>query len=169
VACLCAGIRYLPSRRGRCRCGLPLRWHSLFAFAARALPLWLAFALAFAICLRGAGVAVVCLPLRWHSLFAFAARALPLCVCLCAGIRYLPSRRGRCRCVFAFALAFAMRLRGAGVAPVRGGTYFSLQRQRKVGKRKPLTPSVLVSSHGPSTSPHFTRQRPAHVRCQRFQ
>ncbi|CAG9197163.1 hypothetical protein PSAB6_180064 [Paraburkholderia sabiae] len=24
------------------------------------------------------------------------------------------------------------------VAPVRGGTYFSLQRQRKVGKRKPL-------------------------------
>ena len=26
------------------------------------------------------------------------------------------------------------------VAPVRGSTYFSLQRQRKVGKRKPLTP-----------------------------
>ncbi|MEM5435695.1 hypothetical protein [Paraburkholderia diazotrophica] len=32
---------------------------------------------------------------------------------------------------------------GAGVAPVRGGTYFSLQRQRKVGKRKPLTPLML--------------------------
>jgi len=27
---------------------------------------------------------------------------------------------------------------------VRGGTYFSLQRQRKVGKRKPLAPSVLT-------------------------
>jgi hypothetical protein len=33
---------------------------------------------------------------------------------------------------------------GASVAPVRGGTYFSLQRQRKVGKRKPLTPSRLT-------------------------
>jgi hypothetical protein len=32
----------------------------------------------------------------------------------------------------------------AGDAPVRGGTYFSLQRQRKVGKRKPLTPLMLV-------------------------
>jgi hypothetical protein len=34
--------------------------------------------------------------------------------------------------------------RGASVAPVRGGTYFSLQRQRKVGKRKPLTPNRLT-------------------------
>ncbi|SIT50568.1 hypothetical protein BN2476_850001 [Paraburkholderia piptadeniae] len=45
-----------------------------------------------------------------------------------------------------FALLFAGirdAPRGAGVAPVRGGTYFSLQRQRKVGKRKPLTPPVL--------------------------
>ncbi|CAG9235387.1 hypothetical protein PSAB6_620025 [Paraburkholderia sabiae] len=41
-------------------------------------------------------------------------------------------------------LASAWRLGGAGVAPVRGGTYFSLQRQRKVGKRKPLTPPILV-------------------------
>ncbi|CAD6560480.1 hypothetical protein LMG24235_06945 [Paraburkholderia sabiae] len=31
-----------------------------------------------------------------------------------------------------------IRIRTSGVAPVRGGTYFSLQRQRKVGKRKPL-------------------------------
>ncbi|WP_336599832.1 hypothetical protein, partial [Paraburkholderia bengalensis] len=43
-------------------------------------------------------------------------------------------------CACCFARASALRLRGAGVAPVRGGTYFSLQRQRKAGKRKPLTP-----------------------------
>jgi hypothetical protein len=30
------------------------------------------------------------------------------------------------------------------VAPVRGGTYFSLPPQRKVGKRKRLTPPILV-------------------------
>jgi hypothetical protein len=45
-----------------------------------------------------------------------------------------------------FALTFAGirdAPRGASVAPVRGGTYFSLQRQRKVGKRKPLTPPML--------------------------
>jgi hypothetical protein len=34
-----------------------------------------------------------------------------------------------------FSLASAISYRFAGVAPVRGGTYFSLQRQRKVGKR----------------------------------
>ncbi|WP_338019304.1 hypothetical protein [Paraburkholderia tagetis] len=32
--------------------------------------------------------------------------------------------------------------RSASVAPVRGGTYFSLQPQRKVGKRKRLKPPV---------------------------
>jgi hypothetical protein len=32
----------------------------------------------------------------------------------------------------------------SSVAPVRGGTYFSLPPQRKVGKRKRLTPPVLV-------------------------
>jgi general secretion pathway protein K len=43
------------------------------------------------------------------------------------------------------------------VAPVRGGTYFSLQRQRKVGKRKPLTPltfrcpPLFVTGSGPKT------------------
>ena len=36
-----------------------------------------------------------------------------------------------------FSLASANSYRSASVAPVRGGTYFSLQRQRKVGKRKP--------------------------------
>ncbi|WP_223959747.1 hypothetical protein, partial [Paraburkholderia sabiae] len=39
------------------------------------------------------------------------------------------------------------------VAPVRGGTYFSLQRQRKVGKRKPLQTSgaclVRAAAHVP--------------------
>ncbi|CAG9261574.1 hypothetical protein PUN4_390018 [Paraburkholderia unamae] len=37
--------------------------------------------------------------------------------------------------------------RSASVAPVRGGTYFSLQRQRKVGKRKPLKPLVPATVH----------------------
>ncbi|WP_156132411.1 hypothetical protein [Paraburkholderia terrae] len=32
------------------------------------------------------------------------------------------------------------------VAPVRGGTYFSLPPQRKVGKRKRLTPPILISA-----------------------
>jgi hypothetical protein len=42
-----------------------------------------------------------------------------------------------------FSLASALCLRGAGDAPVRGGTYFSLPRQRKVGKRKPLHTAPL--------------------------
>jgi hypothetical protein len=45
---------------------------------------------------------------------------------------------------FAFALASAFCLRASGVAPVRGGTYFSLPPQRKVGKRKRLTPPILI-------------------------
>jgi hypothetical protein len=45
---------------------------------------------------------------------------------------------------FAFLLASALCLRASSVAPVRGGTYFSLPPQRKVGKRKRLTPPVLV-------------------------
>ena len=40
-----------------------------------------------------------------------------------------------------FSLASAISRWFASVAPVRGGTYFSLQRQRKVGKRKPLQTS----------------------------
>jgi hypothetical protein len=43
-----------------------------------------------------------------------------------------------------FALASACCLRASSVAPVRGGTYFSLPPQRKVGKRKRLTPPALV-------------------------
>jgi hypothetical protein len=68
---------------------------------------------------------VVGLSLRWHSRCAFVAYALPF---------------GR----FAFALASALCLRASSVAPVRGGTYFSLPPQRKVGKRKRLTPPVPV-------------------------
>ncbi|OYD77060.1 UNVERIFIED_ORG: hypothetical protein BDU10_2159 [Burkholderia sp. CF145] len=45
--------------------------------------------------------------------------------------------------VFVFALASALCLRASNVAPVRGGTYFSLPPQRKVGKRKRLTPPAL--------------------------
>ncbi|SEI07633.1 hypothetical protein SAMN05192544_101931 [Paraburkholderia hospita] len=40
-------------------------------------------------------------------------------------------------------LASAFCLRASCVAPVRGGTYFSLPPQRKVGKRKRLTPPTL--------------------------
>jgi len=58
-----------------------------------------------------------------------------------------------------YALASALCRLVSCVAPVRGGTYFSLPRQRKVGKRKPLTPSVLTVTHGPPTSPCFTPQR----------
>jgi hypothetical protein len=47
-------------------------------------------------------------------------------------------------CLLWFSLASAFCLRASGVAPVRGGTYFSLPPQRKVGKRKRLTPPVLV-------------------------
>jgi hypothetical protein len=43
-----------------------------------------------------------------------------------------------------FALASAFCFRASCVAPVRGGTYFSLPPQRKVGKRKRLTPPALV-------------------------
>jgi hypothetical protein len=55
--------------------------------------------------------------------------------CLFAGIRVL---------AFVFSLASALCRRASSVAPVRGGTYFSLPPQRKVGKRKRLTPPILV-------------------------
>jgi hypothetical protein len=42
------------------------------------------------------------------------------------------------------ALASALCLRASSVAPVRGGTYFSLPPQRKVGKRKRLTPPTFL-------------------------
>src|SRR5689334_24753378 len=59
------------------------------------------------------------------------------CGFLFLAVVFLRLRRGL------FSLASAWRLRGAGVAPVRGGTYFSLPPQRKVGKRKRLTPPIL--------------------------
>src|ERR1700757_814321 len=85
------------------------------------------------------------------------------CLCLrrwlgfgvCAGIREAV--------VLAFALASAICYLASSVAPVRGGTYFSLPPQRKVGKRKWLTPPARVLIHGPPTSPRFTRQCPG--RC----
>ena len=46
------------------------------------------------------------------------------------------------------AVASALCFLASCVAPVRGGAYFSLPPQRKVGKRKPLTPSVLTLTHG---------------------
>jgi hypothetical protein len=46
--------------------------------------------------------------------------------------------------VLAFSLASALCLRAPRVAPVRGGTYFSLPPQRKVGKRKRLTPPTFL-------------------------
>ncbi|WP_156516710.1 hypothetical protein [Paraburkholderia caribensis] len=51
-----------------------------------------------------------------------------------AGIRDLPL----------LSLASALRYLASRVAPVRGGTYFSLPPQRKVGKRKRLTPPAQI-------------------------
>src|SRR5690349_14966284 len=45
--------------------------------------------------------------------------------------------------LLSLSLASAICFRASGVAPVRGGTYFSLPPQRKVGKRKRLTPPIL--------------------------
>jgi hypothetical protein len=46
---------------------------------------------------------------------------------------------------------------------VRGGTYFSLPRQRKVGKRKPLTPTHLTHTHDPSTAQARILRRRSHM------
>ncbi|WP_353555927.1 hypothetical protein [Paraburkholderia terrae] len=72
-----------------------------------------------------ASAGVGCLPLRWHPRFAFVLQAVPVSV-------------------LAFAPASALCLRASRVAPVRGGTYFSLPPQRKVGKRKRLTPPTFL-------------------------
>ncbi|MEM5437344.1 hypothetical protein [Paraburkholderia diazotrophica] len=90
---------------------------------------------------------------RWHSrmrgyssvppasaiawLFQRAA-GIRNCVVVSACRRH-PQLRG----CFSVPPASAIAPRGAGVAPVRGGTYSSLPRQRRVGRRKPLTPPVL--------------------------
>ncbi len=92
---------------------------------------------------------------------AFAVRALLLGGVVAGFVCDCWARAFALRSPFAvlgFALASARRYRASSVAPVRGGTYFSLPPQRKVGKRKRLTPPALVLIHGPPTSPHFTRQ-----------
>ncbi|MHB9833611.1 hypothetical protein Q8F57_002095 [Paraburkholderia terrae] len=66
--------------------------------------------------------------------FAFVGRAVWFSEVF-AGIRVT---------VFALSLASALCLRASSVAPVRGGTYFSLPPQRKVGKRKRLTPPTFL-------------------------
>ncbi len=91
---------------------------------------------------------------RWHPRGGFAGRIS------FAGIRDAPSRGG------SFSRASAMRLRGAGVAPVRGGTYFSLQRQRKVGKRKPLTPPAFDTYPRAPNVPTLHAAAPPQVSCQ---
>jgi hypothetical protein len=121
--CLCAGICDLPSWRGR------------FGFV---------LSMASAVCLRASCGAAVRLAFRWHPRFAFVLHALALCVCLFAGVRVMPSRFKRRTCAFAFSRASALCLRASRVAPVRGGTYFSLPPQRKVGKRKRLTPLIFL-------------------------
>ncbi|WP_224100124.1 hypothetical protein, partial [Paraburkholderia caribensis] len=57
-------------------------------------------------------------------------------------LRWHPRRGGLLLLLLLLSLASAMRYLASGVAPVRGGTYFSLPPQRKVGKRKRLTPPV---------------------------
>jgi hypothetical protein len=92
--------------------------------------------------------------LRWHEP-SWCGRFG--CSSFCAGIRatvFAAQAVGS----FASALASAICYRASSVAPVRGGTYFSLPPQRKVGKRKRLTPPAHVLIHGAPTSPHFTRQ-----------
>jgi hypothetical protein len=76
----------------------------------------------FSVCWRRQSV---CLSLRWHPRDDLPVDASPFGV-------------------FVLALASAFCLRASSVAPVRGGTYFSLPPQRKVGKRKRLTPPILV-------------------------
>jgi hypothetical protein len=78
-------------------------------------------------CLRRGAMA----PARRGRFGFLCLREAVFCCTLC--LVYLPlrwhPRDGVCR---------------SSVAPVRGGTYFSLPPQRKVGKRKRLTPLVLV-------------------------
>ena len=70
--------------------------------------------------------------------------------------------------VLAFELASALCLRASRVAPVRGGTYFSLPPQRKVGKRKRLhTANSSVCLRAPKGSYASHGNHMTHVRCQR--
>jgi hypothetical protein len=70
-----------------------------------------------------------------HGGFGFLAFALA------SALRWLLHMRFG---LLVIALASAFCLRASSVAPVRSGTYFSLPPQRKVGKRKRLTPPALV-------------------------
>jgi hypothetical protein len=79
---------------------------------------------------------------RGHPRGAWRRRRRRCMFALRAGIRVAPRGAGVAGVCLPFA-GIRVTPRGAGVAPVRGGTYFSLQRQRKVGKRKPLTPPTL--------------------------
>ena len=88
---------------------------------------------------------VGCLSLSCNPRYEFPLYALPLCraACLFACIHGLAA--WRCRFgLLVISLASAFCLRASGVAPVRGGTYFSLPPQRKVGKRKRLTPPTFL-------------------------
>src|SRR5262249_24481455 len=55
------------------------------------------------------------------------------------------------------ALASAISCRYSCVAPVRGSTYFSLQRQRKVGKREPLLNLQCLPAYRCGTGPLSSR------------
>ena len=131
-------------------CGRAGIWVGVFAFA-------LASGLVF-------------LRLRKHPRFVFVLHALPLCGAGAAlsamvgwfasgfaGIRDVLSSFTRRPCagrellclrrsvgLIRLLLASAICLRASSVAPVRGGTYFSLPPQRKVGKRKRLTPPTFL-------------------------
>src|SRR6476661_8496963 len=95
------------------------RWVVCFGFCAGIRVTVFALALASAYCLRASSVA----PVR---VFVWRLRGASVAV-VCLPLRWHP-RYGVCR---------------SSVAPVRGGTYFSLPPQRKVGKRKRLTPPAL--------------------------
>jgi hypothetical protein len=123
---------------------LCLRWHPRLRFLGAGGLGVLVFSLASAFCIRASGVAFRFLPLRQHPRFAFVLQASPSGFSRCASIRVLHSCFRRCLPALALALASASCLRTSSVAPVRGGTYFSLPPQRKVGKRKRLTPPTLL-------------------------
>src|SRR5690349_3767720 len=93
--------------------------------------------------------------MRWR-----ASRVVVWCFSRCAGIRGL----------LLLSLASARRYRASRVAPVRGGTYFSLPPQRKVGKRKRLTPPILdVCPRAPNVPTLHTPVALVGARCQRFE
>jgi hypothetical protein len=105
---------------------LCLRWHPRLRFLGAAGLGVLVFSLASAFCLRASSVA----PVRGGMSFRWLPR-----------LRFLGAAG---LVVLAFSLASALCLRAPRVAPVRGGTYFSLPPQRKVGKRKRLTPPTFL-------------------------